>query len=115
MRFFALRVTVEPKIPGAVIPRRVFTQPGSFTSFPPSRCVPKSGHSANARVFYEYTSLDAIIEKYGFSEGDLDDITKVRAIICEAANGPPPFSSDVVSTCGDGNCVNPEHLEWSLI
>ena len=25
MRFFTLRVTVEPKIPGAVIPRRVFT------------------------------------------------------------------------------------------
>jgi hypothetical protein len=24
--FFALRMTVEPKIPGAVIPRRVFTQ-----------------------------------------------------------------------------------------
>ena len=29
--FFAFRVTVEPKIPGAVIPRRVFTQPGSST------------------------------------------------------------------------------------
>jgi hypothetical protein len=28
--FFALRMTVEPKIPGAVIPRRVFTQPGSL-------------------------------------------------------------------------------------
>src|SRR5215475_14194961 len=27
--FFALRITTEPKIPGAVIPRRVFTQPGS--------------------------------------------------------------------------------------
>jgi hypothetical protein len=26
LRFFALRMTVEPKIPGAVIPRRVFTQ-----------------------------------------------------------------------------------------
>ena len=31
--FFALRMTVEPKIPGAVIPPRVFTQPGSSTSF----------------------------------------------------------------------------------
>jgi len=30
--FFALRVTVEPKIPGAVIPRGVFTQPGSFST-----------------------------------------------------------------------------------
>jgi hypothetical protein len=30
--FFALRITTEPKIPGAVIPRRVFTQPGSFTT-----------------------------------------------------------------------------------
>src|ERR1700722_5936427 len=29
LRFFALRMTVEPKIPGAVIPPRVFTQPGS--------------------------------------------------------------------------------------
>ena len=29
MHFFALRVTVEPKILGAVIPRRGFTQPGS--------------------------------------------------------------------------------------
>jgi hypothetical protein len=28
LRFFALRMTVEPKIPGAVIPPRVFTQPG---------------------------------------------------------------------------------------
>jgi hypothetical protein len=26
--FFALRMTVEPKIPGAIIPRSVFTQPG---------------------------------------------------------------------------------------
>ena len=32
MRFFALRMTVEPKIPGAVIPPRVFTQPGSFST-----------------------------------------------------------------------------------
>ena len=30
--FFALRMTIGPKIPGAVIPRRVFTQPGSFSS-----------------------------------------------------------------------------------
>ena len=29
LRFLALRMTIEPKIPGAVIPRRVFTQPGS--------------------------------------------------------------------------------------
>jgi hypothetical protein len=29
LAFFALRVTVEPKILGAVIPRRGFTQPGS--------------------------------------------------------------------------------------
>ena len=36
MRFFALRMTVGPKIPGAVIPRRVFTQPGSIASF--ERC-----------------------------------------------------------------------------
>jgi hypothetical protein len=28
--FFALRITTEPKIPGAIIPRRVFTQPGSI-------------------------------------------------------------------------------------
>jgi len=27
--FLALRMTIGPKIPGAVIPRRVFTQPGS--------------------------------------------------------------------------------------
>ena len=33
MHFFALRVTVEPKIPGTVIPRRVFTQPGSFATW----------------------------------------------------------------------------------
>src|ERR1700722_2394940 len=31
LRFFALRMTVEPKIPGAVIPPRVFTQPGYAT------------------------------------------------------------------------------------
>jgi hypothetical protein len=29
LRFFALRMTTEPKISGAFIPRRVFTQPGS--------------------------------------------------------------------------------------
>ena len=29
MHFFALRMTIGLKIPGAVIPRRVFTQPGS--------------------------------------------------------------------------------------
>ena len=32
MRFFALHMTVEPKIPGAVIPPGVFTQPGSFST-----------------------------------------------------------------------------------
>src|SRR5271165_1207538 len=32
LRFFALRMTVGPKIPGAVIPRRVFTQPGSIAT-----------------------------------------------------------------------------------
>jgi len=31
--FFAPRMTIGPKIPGAVIPRRVFTQPGSFAPF----------------------------------------------------------------------------------
>ena len=30
--FFALRMITGPKIPGTVIPRRVFTQPGSFAS-----------------------------------------------------------------------------------
>src|SRR5580700_4706582 len=47
--FFALRVTVEPKIPGAVIPRRVFTQPGSIASVGLSWHVgftPDSGHVA---------------------------------------------------------------------
>jgi hypothetical protein len=29
LRFFVLRMTIEPKIPGAVIPRGVFTQSGS--------------------------------------------------------------------------------------
>jgi hypothetical protein len=29
-RFLALRITTEPKIPGAIIPRRVFAQPGSL-------------------------------------------------------------------------------------
>jgi hypothetical protein len=27
--FVALRMAIEPKIAGAIIPRRVFTQPGS--------------------------------------------------------------------------------------
>jgi hypothetical protein len=30
LRFFALRMTVKPKIPGAVIPPSVFTRPGSL-------------------------------------------------------------------------------------
>jgi hypothetical protein len=30
LRFFALRMTVKPKISGAVIPPRVFTPPGSL-------------------------------------------------------------------------------------
>ena len=33
MHFFALSVTTSLKIPGAVIPRRVFTRPGPFASF----------------------------------------------------------------------------------
>ncbi len=32
--FFALRMTTGPKIPGTVIPRRVFTQPGSRAAEP---------------------------------------------------------------------------------
>jgi len=32
LRFFALRTIVGLKIPGAVIPRSVFTQPGSFAA-----------------------------------------------------------------------------------
>src|SRR6478672_1936606 len=43
-------MTVEPKILGAVIPRRVFTQPGSSTSFQAQaahfRFSPDSGHIA---------------------------------------------------------------------
>jgi hypothetical protein len=35
--FFALRMTTEPKISGAVIPRRVFTQPGSWSCDPERR------------------------------------------------------------------------------
>jgi hypothetical protein len=32
LHFFALSVTTSLKIPGAVIPRRVFTRPGSFAT-----------------------------------------------------------------------------------
>ena len=50
LRFFALRMTVEPNIPGAVIPRRVFTRPGSQADFVPRPCqvrfAPESGRVA---------------------------------------------------------------------
>ena len=51
--FFALRMTTGPKIPGTVIPRRVFTQPGSIATH--SRCprnvrfAPNFGHIAATR------------------------------------------------------------------
>src|SRR5262249_14121123 len=37
----------EKTAPGAVIPRRVFTQPGSFTSLPPSRRFPTARPKIN--------------------------------------------------------------------
>jgi ABC-type molybdate transport system substrate-binding protein len=53
LHFFALRMTMEPKIPGAIIPRRVFTQPGPTADISPSH-VPRpdsaTGYSI-ARVF----------------------------------------------------------------
>jgi hypothetical protein len=36
--YFALSVTTSLKIPGAVIPRRVFTRPGSKTEVPFLNC-----------------------------------------------------------------------------
>ena len=65
------------------------------------------------------TELIAIMEKYRFSEDDLDDINCARVVICELAHGPPPFDAGaccaVANTCGDILCVNPEHLEWTLL
>ena len=49
--FFALRMTTGPKIPGTVIPRRVFTQPGSFAS-----CSVEAGHTSNSAVPRNQTS-----------------------------------------------------------
>jgi hypothetical protein len=37
--FFALRIITEPKIPGAIIPRGVFTQPGSIAPFSRAKCM----------------------------------------------------------------------------
>src|SRR5690348_15523210 len=39
-------------------------------------------------------------------------------IMCEIANGPPPFGSAVARhTCGRGHdgCVNPRHLAWGTM
>src|SRR6188472_3542400 len=53
-------MTTEPKIPGAVIPRRVFTQPGSRQVIPAmsARC-PVCPKADTAGPNYEYTSLAA--------------------------------------------------------
>jgi hypothetical protein len=44
-RFFVLRITTEPKIPGAIIPRSVFTQRGSLATH--SRCYRKVRFASN--------------------------------------------------------------------
>jgi hypothetical protein len=48
LHIFALSVTTSLKIPGAVIPRRVFTRPGSQTELPFLNCdvrfTPDSDH-----------------------------------------------------------------------
>ena len=54
-------MTVEPKIPGAVIPRRVFTQPGSDSAI--GRCrlnVRFTQKRTLGAIFYEYTRPKSI-------------------------------------------------------
>jgi hypothetical protein len=70
LHFFALSVTTSLKIPGAVIPRRVFTRPGSLSteSARAARCrlYPSEADIRTAGV-YEYASrLDVEISPCGY-------------------------------------------------
>jgi hypothetical protein len=63
--------------------------------------------------------LRAALKKYPWSEDDLNDILKVRTVVCLAAHGAPSFASDacytVACTCGDDDCVRATHLQWELL
>jgi hypothetical protein len=51
LRFFALRMTLGLKIPGAVIPRRVFTQPGSLSRVSPVQTALRNCTGDERRLF----------------------------------------------------------------
>jgi hypothetical protein len=59
--FFALRITTEPKIPGAVIPRRVFTQPGSGADI--TYLLSNVRFTPEARTSSDTTSMSALCQE----------------------------------------------------
>jgi hypothetical protein len=82
--FFALRMTTGPKIPGTVLPRRVFTQPGSFTSFRASasdfRFAPNNGPIAAP----QRTSKRAMCGRLRVGKENLHVAGLVGAAMCSA-------------------------------
>ena len=71
MHFFALSVTTSLKIPGAVIPRRVFTRPGPKTELMHCNMIeefgaaivhsPKDGESRLAAVSLKSDQVEGIL------------------------------------------------------
>ena len=60
--------------------------------------------------------FNAVVDKFGFSEEDLDDISTGRIIVCELAHGPSPYEHSYVDvTCGGEDCVDPKHLRWARL
>jgi hypothetical protein len=60
--------------------------------------------------------FNAVVDKFGFSEEDLDDISTARIIVCELAHGPSPYEHSYVDvTCGGEDCVDPKHLRWARL
>ena len=68
--FFALRMTVKPKIPGAVIPRRVFTWPGSWSC---NNSLGLSADSSDRREFWNLRIFASV------SQSDTEPIVRSDA------------------------------------
>ena len=84
LRFFALRVTVEPKIPAAVVPRRVFTQPGSITDMPSRSSEVRSYPNIRHRSTHLGRQLCAMCGRLRVGKMNLHVAGLVGAAMCSA-------------------------------
>ena len=96
--FFALRMTIGPKIPGAVIPRRVFTQPGSFASVPGWAARPSMSAALPIATENSRRSCSARCDMYGRRprcKGKESDVSANRS-------GAAMYPAFECSRCGCG-------------